>query len=386
MIDLEIQLCYDKLSGNSELSWEEIKESANFEHSVAHLKNLAYGYKRLIDSGYLGMVNEDTENDEKLLEIRKEIMKLATLKSELNKNLRKDARDELFFEQISDVIQRLEPPKYQMIPELPDNDKEYILHMSDIHYGSEFEVEGNSYNIKTCEERLFTLLSRVITKVKRDNIQRIKVVNTGDSIQGMLRLSDVKKNELPVVESIVGFSRLMSEFLNNLSEYVNVEYYHITSANHSEPRFIGTQAGAMPEEDFEKVIMSYIKDVLSDNERVYVHTDMTKPYIEMNIYGYEFICMHGHTVKSIDNAIRDLSMTNKKFYNYLLMGHVHHTNIKETDSDCMVLVAPSFVGVCPYSKKILKTSNPGATMYTIEDGYGLTDIKLFNLARIKNAS
>ena len=132
--------------------------------------------------------------------------------------------------------------------------------------------------------------------------------------------------------------------------------------------------------------MSYIKDVLSYNEIVYVHTDMTKPYIEMNIYGYEFICMHGHTVKSIDNAIRDLSMTNKKFYNYLLMGHVHHTNIKETDSDCMVLVAPSFVGVCPYSKKILKTSNPGATMYTIEDGYGLTDIKLFNLARIKNAS
>lgn len=379
MIDLEIQLCYDKLSGVNEMSWDEIKDVTNFPYSTEHLKKLAYGYKRLIDSGYLGMVDNDTEADEKLLEVRKEMMKLSTLKAELNKRIKKEAAGELFFEQIAEVITRLEPPKYKPIKKSKCADKkEYILHLSDIHFGSDFVVEGNSYNTKICEERLFKLLAKVIKKVEDEKITKIKIVNTGDSIQGMLRLSDVKKNELPVVESIVGFSRLMAEFLNTLSEYVEVEYYHVTSANHSEPRFIGSEAGAMPEEDFEKVIVSYIADVLSKNKRVYVHVEMNKPFIELEVLGKNLICMHGHTIKNIDNALRDLSMNNKKFYNYLLMGHIHHTNIKETDSDCMVLVAPSFVGVCPYSKKLLKSSNAGAIMYTFEDNSDL-GIQLYNL-------
>lgn len=379
MIDLEIQLCYDKLSGVNEMSWDEIKDVTNFPYSTEHLKKLAYGYKRLIDSGYLGMVDNDTEADEKLLEVRKEMMKLSTLKAELNKRIKKEAAGELFFEQIAEVITRLEPPKYKPIKKSKCADKkEYILHLSDIHFGSDFVVEGNSYNTKICEERLFKLLAKVIKKVEDEKITKIKIVNTGDSIQGMLRLSDVKKNELPVVESIVGFSRLMAEFLNTLSEYVKVEYYHVTSANHSEPRFIGSEAGAMPEEDFEKVIVSYIADVLSKNKRVYVHVEMNKPFIELEVLGKNLICMHGHTIKNIDNALRDLSMNNKKFYNYLLMGHIHHTNIKETDSDCMVLVAPSFVGVCPYSKKLLKSSNAGAIMYTFEDNSDL-GIQLYNL-------
>lgn len=382
MIDLEIQLSYDKLCGRNDLSWSEIKEMTNFPHSATHLRKMAYGYKRLIESGYCNVPSYDEETNEKLIQIRKEMVKLSTMKAEMNKNVRDSARKELFLEQILGAIQRLEPPKYEEI-EYSEREKEYILHVSDIHYGSEFNVEGNAYNIKTCENRLFSLLNRVKTKIKNEKINKIRVVNTGDSIQGMLRMSDVKKNEVPVVESVVGFSRLMSEFLNELSKKVEVEYYHVTSANHSEPRFIGGGAGDMPEEDFEKIIISYIKDSLERNERVYVHEDMSKPYIELESCGYNLICLHGHTIKNIDTAIKDLSMTNKKFYNYLLMGHIHHVNIKETNSDCMVLVAPSFVGVCPYSKKILKTSNPGATMYSFERENGLTDITMFNL---KNTS
>ena len=276
MIDLEIQLSYDKLCGRNDLSWSEIKEMTNFPHSATHLRKMAYGYKRLIESGYCDIPTRDSESVEKLIEIRKEMTKLSTMKAEMNKNVRNSARKELFLEQIYGVIQRLEPPKYEEI-EYIEGEKEYILHVSDIHYGSEFNVEGNSYDIKTCEKRLFSLLDRVKSKITTEKISKIRVVNTGDSIQGMLRMSDIKKNELPVVESVIGFSRLMSEFLNQLSKKVEVEYYHVTSANHSEPRFIGGGAGDMPEEDFEKIIVSYIKDSLENNERVYVYEDMSKP-------------------------------------------------------------------------------------------------------------
>lgn len=381
MIDLEIQLCYDKLSGSNTFEWEEIKEMAGFEHSVAHLKNLAYGYKRLIDSGYLNNTDPEktSEVDEKLIELRKEVIKLNTSKVETNKLLREQARKDLFAEQVKDAITRLEPPKFEELILGSQGDAEYILHLSDVHYGSAFEVEGNKYDIETCVKRLNKLLSKTITKIKKEGISKLKVINTGDSIQGMLRMSDIKKNEVPVVESVVGFSKIMSQFLNKLSTHVQVEYYHVASANHSEPRFIGSSAGQMPEEDFEKIIINYIHDTLQDNERIMVHLDINKPFIELDITGFKTISLHGHNINNVNNAIRDLSMTNKTFYNYLIMGHVHHTRIQETDSDCMVLVAPSFVGVCPFSKKILKTSNPGANLYTFEENQGLTNVTFFNL-------
>ena len=87
MIDLEIQLCYDKLCGKNDLSWSEIKEMTNFPHSSTHLRKMAYGYKRLIDSGYCNVVNDDESNN-KLIEIRREMTKLSTMKAEFNKNIR----------------------------------------------------------------------------------------------------------------------------------------------------------------------------------------------------------------------------------------------------------------------------------------------------------
>jgi len=377
---LEIQLCYDKLSGNSDLDWEEIKEMTNFEHSVAHLKNLAYGYKRLIDSNYLGNIDSgnETESDEKLIEIRKEITKLSVSKIETNKLLREQAKKDLFAEQIRDAVIRLAPPEFQEIA-IQEYNESHVLHLSDVHYGSAFEVEANKYDIEICVKRMNKLLAKTVKKIKKDGISKLKVINTGDSIQGMLRMSDIKKNEVPVVESVVGFSQLMSRFLNDLSAHVEVEYYHVTSANHSEPRFIGSSAGQMPEEDFEKIIINYIHDTLIGNERVMVHLDINKAFIELDLAGFKSISVHGHNINNVNTAIRDLSMTNRTFYNYLIMGHVHHTKIQETDSDCMVLVAPSFVGVCPYSKKILKTSNPGANFYTFEENEGLTNVAFLGL-------
>lgn len=362
----EIDLCYGKLTKANNYSWSEIKEMCNFPLGESHLKNLAYGYKRLIESGYL---YNDSQYfiDEKI-----EKIKNRTINNETNRELLKKARHELLYELIASKIEALPLPSF-IKTVLPENEKAYILHLSDIHYGSVFNVEGNSYSISICEDRFNKLFNEVINKIETQKINKLIIVNTGDSIQGMLRISDVKKNEIPVVESVVGFSKLMASFLNSLSSYTNIEYYHVSSANHSEPRFIGTSAGQMPEEDMEKIIINYINDLLINNERIYVHTDLSKPYIELNVNGFELIAMHGHTIRKIENAIRDLSMINKKFYNFLLLGHFHHFMEKQVDSGCEVLMTGSFVGQCAYSKKLLKSSEPIVKMYCFEKEKGHTE-------------
>lgn len=372
-IQLEVALCIGKVKGENDYTWEQIAEMCNSPFSGDYMRKLAYGYKRLIESGYL------TETpDEQLIKLQKERIKLSTAKSLVNRQLREISRAELLYEQVRGKIQTLDTPIFNCYPICKEGIS-HILHISDIHYGSAFKVEGNEYSIEICNKRMEKLLSETIELIKEKNIKKLYVLNTGDSIQGMLRMSDIKKNEIPVVESVVGFSKMMATWLNELSRYCYVEYNHVSSANHSEPRFIGTSSGDMPEEDFEKIIINYIKDVLVNNPRVKVNNDISRPYLELEIEGYNIIAHHGHGLKNLDNAIRDLTMVNKKFYNFLITGHMHHLEIKETDDGCKVLMASSFVGVCPYSKKILKTSSPSANIYTIEKDRGLTNINIINL-------
>ena len=50
-----------------------------------------------------------------------------------------------------------------------------------------------------------------------NNVDKMLVINNSDTIQGMLRISDVKLNDIPVVESVVEVSQLLAKFLNKLS-------------------------------------------------------------------------------------------------------------------------------------------------------------------------
>ena len=94
----------------------------------------------------------------------------------------------------------------------------------------------NTYSIEECESRLEDLVDRLYNVVAREGISRLKVVNVADTIQGILRITDLKLNEIAVVESVVQISRLLATFINRVSEYCEVEYYHCTHANHSQKK------------------------------------------------------------------------------------------------------------------------------------------------------
>ena len=63
----------------------------------------------------------------------------------------------------------------------------------------------------------------------------------------MIRLSDIKMNDIPVVDSVVEISRLLATFLNELSKYTKIQYRHIMSSNHSQNRYLGTKASETTE-------------------------------------------------------------------------------------------------------------------------------------------
>lgn len=342
--------------------------------------NYAKGYsdgfeKALSDREEDNLLEELEAKKEELI---KERMKLQTTKLEYNKNLRKDSRFELFYENVRDAIKRLEVPDFYSLP-IQDSDMEYVLNFSDIHYASTFKSVNNEYSREICHERFNKMAEKTIKFACDNGISKIKVINNSDSIQGMLRISDIKLNEIPVVEAVVEVSQLLAKFLNKLSKYMEVEYIHVPMANHSQNRPLGTKASEIPTEDMEKIIINYVADLCSNNERIFVHREIKSDNIQFKIHDFECIALHGHQIRNIKNSLKDLSQLHRKWYSFVFLGHYHNSmNYTANEQDTYnaeILVAPSIVGSCQYSDKLMLGGKSMAKIYGFDRVEGLVETR-----------
>ena len=213
-------------------TWPQMAEIFNAEFGcnkgdTAYRKEWA-AFNKIFNANADKLVGEDkylAEIKQAKHELEKERQKLYVTKVEANRNLRIESREELFYENIKNAIQALPMPVFIWTQdEILRNEKEYVLAIADIQAGANFKLDCNEYSLDVCEARFASLLRQVVNYIARHNMHRIHVVGLGDSIQGILRLSDLKLNEVPVVEATVTVARLIACFLNELSAYCVVDY------------------------------------------------------------------------------------------------------------------------------------------------------------------
>ena len=366
-------------------TWDDIGDYLNGElghdYSSSKYRKAYQSAKNMIDANMDKFYDIDAQLEELenlKEEIKTERIKNQTVNIERNRISRQDARNELFYEQVGQYIQKVKPPHLETAP-LKHTSKEYILCIADIHYGIDFISSNNEYSPKIAKDRFEILLSETISFVKDKGLGKLTIIGLGDFVQGVLRANDLRVNDTTVVKSIVEVSQLMIDFLNNLSAYVNITYVDTIYANHSQIRFLGTKANAMMDEDLGYVIANYIKIGLSNNNRINVILPKDdETFVEIpNIFDYNIVAGHGHQIKNISNAISDLSMQRHKFYDYLFLGHFHGgKEITTNESYCNnveVIVCPSFVGSDPYSDSLFTGCKASANIYGFDELCGHTE-------------
>ena len=179
--DYKVRLAINK--GIYGLTWLEICDILNEETGDSYgesayrkeLTNYVKGINYQIEKS---LEREDTSNEnqaildevnEKLLEIKKEKVKLQTEKTEYNKWIREVSRAELFEEKIVDAIEQLNKNNSLNIPKVvikndDNNSREGILTLADVHFGRQGTVYGinnekiNEYNEEVFEYRMWELL------------------------------------------------------------------------------------------------------------------------------------------------------------------------------------------------------------------------------------
>ena len=381
-----------KLNGENDYDWSELHDKYSVKcnpDTIRKGSSTIFGGKFRSDyEKYKAeknkYVDENDELDEKIEILRKERIKLQTVNIERKRIDKSESRQEMYYEYVGRVIEALDPPVFRPIIGNKKSEINYITTIADVHYGAKYRSINNEYSPEIAKERFEDLTGRLITFIQGKQIAKLTIVSLGDLLQGVLRLSDLKINDSSIVKATVEICRLIANMLNELSEYTEISYYHTPSANHTQIRVLNAKASELADEDLEYLMGNYIKDLCAHNERISVHLAREgENFIEVHIPGNEIIAMHGHQIKNVENAIKDISILHKKFYDTVLLGHFH--NGKEIPShegilgDAEVLISPSFVGSDPYSDSICKGSKSCVKVYGFDRLYGHTETYKFIL-------
>lgn len=336
-------------------------------------------YRQKVMEGEVTTESERCELDSKITEFQKERQKLATEKLEYHKMLRESARDDLIFEKLADAIKALPEHEIPCARYKPTGNiygaREGILVFGDEHYGAEFEIKGlygeviNSYNIDIAESRMDDLLRQAIDIIKLEGLEVVHVFNMGDFTDGVLRVGQLRKLQLGVVDSTVRYMEYLSSWLNELSKYAYVKF-QMVHGNHSELRMLGQTKGTFKDENMGKVVAAYIKMRLKDNPN-FEFCENPTGLIFADVLGFNMLGIHGE-VKNMEQAIKDFSSLYGEEIDYLFAGHLHHRQSCSAGYRREVIRVPSVVGTDEYAMSLNRMSDAGAVFVIIEQGVGKT--------------
>lgn len=383
----KVRLCLSKLSGEIDISWNTIVDLLDFGCSGDHMRKLAYGMKeydeyiksvsfedKVVGKALLKeMKNEREKLDKarKALEIEK--VKVQTLRNDPRRVVREDSRSELYLEELIRAVEGSVSPKPKSYPIRPKGKREMIVPIADIHYGKEILVKDplgriiNEYSPEVFEERMWKLLSEIRELATIEGIQNIHLFNLSDSIDGILRMSQLQSLRMGISESVVKFAKFMIVWLKELIEFVDVDYYS-SLGNHNEIRPLGSNSGDFPHENTEYLITEMIKIAFEECDNVRIHETKNFNYVE--IANHKLLVTHGQNEKNLTNSIKDYKLMFDIDIDMLLTGHLHSSH-QETigatiGGNVEYIQVPSICGVDDYAIKIKKNAKAGAKILVLD--------------------
>ena len=317
----------------------------------------------------------------KTLELKKERQKNQTINAQINKNLRLVARNEMTQDLIMSAIQGLEPLTIPNPLEKVEGYKEGILPISDVHFGKKCVIKGlkgeilNEYNEKVFERRMYNLLNESVSIIKKEELNTVHIMLTGDLIDGVLRMTQLQKLQYGIIDSTMKVAEYLANWLNELSRFAKVEVHHCLG-NHSQIRPLGSKNGDFEEENMETIIVWFIKNRLENNPNVIIHGS-EGDFIFFNCNGLNIMASHGEE-RNLEQAIKDYMFLYGESIDMFIGGHLHTTENKSIGishkglSDVEYCRVKSICSIDDFSTKLRKSSSAGTSFFIIEEGKGKT--------------
>ena len=334
----------------------------------------------ILENDEINNIQDENKLQEILIakkELEKERKKIQTINLEYNQYVRDISRFELFNEKIKEAIDNMPALIFSNTIQDKFNSKQTaVLCISDAHNGVEINMQTvfnepiNIYSPDILKKRLNKLADTVIKDYKNNfNYKKLIVFDLGDGIQNILRLSDIAKLKTGVIDSVLQYAEMISQFLNKIQNELNIQIeFSCLGGNHSELRLISTGRN-WESENLGKVIREFIALRLKDNQNIKV--DPYSDFSFKQIEGINILAIHGDDSKKNINEISYWEQYHNITIDILLMGHFHHQEQislgYSPTVDKEIIIVPSLIGIDEFSRKNRKLARAGAKFILFED-------------------
>lgn len=334
----------------------------------------------ILENDEINNIQDENKLQEILIakkELEKERKKIQTINLEYNQYVRDISRFELFNEKIKEAIDNMPALIFSNTIQDKFNSKQTaVLCISDAHNGVEINMQTvfnepiNIYSPDILKKRLNKLADTVIKDYKNNfNYKKLIVFDLGDGIQNILRLSDIAKLKTGVIDSVLQYAEMISQFLNKIQNELNIQIeFSCLGGNHSELRLISTGRN-WESENLGKVIREFIALRLKDNQNIKV--DPYSDFSFKQIEGINILAVHGDDSKKNINEISYWEQYHNITIDILLMGHFHHQEQislgYSPTGDKEIIIVPSLIGIDEFSRKNRKLARAGAKFILFED-------------------
>ena len=357
-------LVISKLDRESDLSWEDICDILDLDINPHELRKRSYGIKAYDDylkNKSISQMSNDIQNDidEKLIELKKERVKLNDLRTQVNKGLREQARYEDLLELLKVEIRNLSNEKPLVNKTNPILDSvihrnECVLVLSDLHYGIEIDNSWNKFNSDIAKDRMNHMVNNTIKYGRLHGCNMCHVLITGDLVNNNIHLTSRLSNRENIAKQTIGVSELISEAVYRLSKEFRYVTLSICDGNHD--RIYPNKSDNDYNDSFIHIIREFIKlRCININNLIIQDNKHGSEIIELNVCGKKIIGLHGDKIPAKATIPRLTTMFGK--VDYVIRGHVHNSS-QDSFGDSKLITVSSFSGMDEYAKHLGLSSRP----------------------------
>ena len=384
------RVCSNKDLDIYDLTWDEVGEILNRELDEDFTSSKWRKNYQMMKKGFDKAKKQNIEAEDilqdielKKIELKEERVKLSSLRSDLNKKATNRARFGQWVDEVKQAIKtvKVSVPEYIGVAE-ENYEKDYLLTIADIHTGKKGESLNNYYDLDVLQKRMWQIRDEVTELVKEKQVKTLKILSLGDLIDGLLRASQLQHLQISRAKQTVFIARFLFEWLNSISEYCYVDFKMTTSSNHSEGRPLDSKRGEYKDDDYEIIIYEWLSDLCEQNPRIKIEGNSI---IEFDVLGRQCVALHGHQLSKLgkNNLLQNVSFHMNKQYQYMFIGHFHHTEIKTVGKNDLgnkeVIYCPCICGNDEYSDDLWTGASAGSLFIEFNNKQGrrtITDIIL----------
>jgi hypothetical protein len=214
-------------------------------------------------------------------------------------------------------------------------DDEFVFVTSDFHF------DGDEDMLKAIQDTH----KHIITQQSKHNFKRIKLMELGDIVEGShLRPSQLLAIKTMLIPQTIRIAQAYVDMLNELSKDMFVDFYCVTSSNHTQTRAFGSGRNELVEDDAMLIFAEVVKHATINNKNI--KFTLGRDFVADVTPKQKMFVAHGHLVSGKKSGyIQELAMARGITFDYALFGHFHHyreiTLYARDDYNMKVFYAPS---------------------------------------------